>query len=123
MKVLDLEKTYNKDVKAVRFINFGLSFGECFALLGVNGAGKSSTFKVLTGEVAASSGEVRVHGFDANTQFEQVRRFIGYCPQIDTLFPDLTVIEHLRFHSVLKNIVKAKREELVEKQLVEMDLT
>ena len=58
IKVLDLQKTYNKTIRAVRYINFGLSFGECFALLGVNGAGKSSTFKVLTGEIEPTSGVV-----------------------------------------------------------------
>ena len=61
VKVKDLQKNYgkrSKQVKAVRYLNFGLSFGECFALLGVNGAGKSSTFKTLTGEVNYQHGDV-----------------------------------------------------------------
>ena len=61
MKVKDLQKNYgkrSKQVKAVRYLNFGLSFGECFALLGVNGAGKSNTFKTLTGEVNYQHGDV-----------------------------------------------------------------
>ena len=122
IKVLDLQKTYNKTIRAVRYINFGLSFGECFALLGVNGAGKSSTFKVLTGEIEPTSGVVQIHGSDAVTQFDLVRKFIGYCPQTDTIFPDMTVIEHLKFHAVLKNIVKHKRAELIQRQMEEMDL-
>ena len=122
VKILDLEKVYNGRLRAVRFINFGLAYGECFALLGVNGAGKSSTFKVLTGETRPSGGEVKIHGFDAVAQFDSLRRFIGYCPQTDTLFPDLTVTEHLFFHAALKQIPKRLRPELVEKQLREMDL-
>lgn len=56
------------------------------------------------------------------TQFDLVRKFIGYCPQTDTIFPDMTVIEHLKFHAVLKNIVKHKRAELIQRQMEEMDL-
>lgn len=92
IKVVDLQKTYNNTIRAVRYINFGLSFGECFALLGVNGAGKSSTFKVLTGEIEPSSGVVQIHGSDAIAAFDYVRKYIGYCPQIDTIFPDMTVV-------------------------------
>ena len=51
-------------VKAVKQASFGLDYGECFALLGVNGAGKSTTFKSLTGDVAPTSGEIRVQGYN-----------------------------------------------------------
>lgn len=55
--MVDLEKKYGK-FKAVRFLSFGVQFGEVFALLGVNGAGKSTTFKILTGEVKPTRGRV-----------------------------------------------------------------
>ena len=51
-----------------------------------------------------------------------MRRYIGYCPQVDPIIPNLTVREHLHFYSVLKRIVKEKREELILKQVREMDL-
>ena len=52
-----------------------------------------------------------------------MRKYIGYCPQIDTLIPDMNVREHLEFHAVLKNIVKNKRKDLIDKLMTEMDLT
>jgi ATP-binding cassette subfamily A (ABC1) protein 3 len=65
---------------AVSNLNFGLSSGECFALLGVNGAGKSTTFKSLTCEVKPTKGKVMIAGFDVQKDFDSARRLIGYCP-------------------------------------------
>jgi ATP-binding cassette subfamily A (ABC1) protein 3 len=61
-------------------LSFGLESGECFALLGVNGAGKSTTFKSLTGEVIPTKGNIKVGGFDISKDFEKARKLIGYCP-------------------------------------------
>lgn len=55
------------DVTAVKKVSFGLEFGECFALLGVSGAGKTTLFKCMTGEVYPSSGELTINGFDVTT--------------------------------------------------------
>ena len=52
---------------AVKNISFGLEFGECFALLGVSGAGKTTLFKCLTGEIYPSSGEINICGFDVTS--------------------------------------------------------
>lgn len=65
---------------AVSNLNFSLQAGECFALLGVNGAGKSTTFKSLTCEVKPTSGKIKIAGYDIRSQFEQARKLIGYCP-------------------------------------------
>jgi ATP-binding cassette, subfamily A (ABC1), member 3 len=65
---------------AVTDLSFGLEKGECFALLGVNGAGKSTTFKSLTGMVNPTSGKVQISGFDIKRDFEKARKLIGYCP-------------------------------------------
>jgi ATP-binding cassette subfamily A (ABC1) protein 3 len=67
-------------VRAVQGVSFGLDYGECFALLGVNGAGKSTTFKSLTGDIEPSSGEISIQGYDVIKQFTEVRKLIGYCP-------------------------------------------
>lgn len=73
IKVHKLRKVYltgsgpcnpGKPLRAVESLSFGLSKGECFALLGVNGAGKSTTFKVLTMEEEATSGKVSINGMD-----------------------------------------------------------
>lgn len=109
---------------AVRDVSFGINFGECFALLGINGAGKTTTFKALTGDVTPTSGEVHIGGFDVQNRIEysSVRKLIGYCPQFDALFTNLTVKEHLEFYSRIKGVIPSMREIVVNRQLVEMGL-
>jgi ABC-type uncharacterized transport system ATPase subunit len=74
IRVADFRKAYQtktgKPFLAVERISFGLDYGECFALLGVNGAGKSTTFKSLTADTDPTEGEISVAGFDIQKQFE-----------------------------------------------------
>lgn len=72
---------FTKPYRAVDKVSFGLDIGECFALLGVNGAGKSTVFKSLTNDVMPSSGDISIRGINAVKDFSKVRRWIGYCPQ------------------------------------------
>ncbi len=65
---------------AVEKASFGLDYGECFALLGVNGAGKSTTFKSLTYDIEPTAGEITINGLDIRRNFSEVRKLIGYCP-------------------------------------------
>jgi len=125
IKVEKLSKSYTLNEKAVSNLSFGLEYGECFALLGVTGAGKTSTFKCLTGEEGADVGELFMGGHDVRTQagFEKARCMIGYCPQFDAIWDGLTVREHLEFYASMKGVRGDLREELVEKQVKEMDLT
>jgi len=95
-------------------LNFGLNTGECFALLGVNGAGKSTTFKSLTREIIPTSGLIKIGGFDLNKDFEKARKLIGYCPQPNLVFESMTVEEHIYFYAMIKGIPKNKRSALVE---------
>lgn len=66
IKVANVNKRFGETV-AVNDISFGLQYGECFALLGVSGAGKTTLFKCLTGDIYPSRGEVMVSGFDITT--------------------------------------------------------
>jgi ABC-type multidrug transport system fused ATPase/permease subunit len=70
------------NVVAVQNVSFGLEYGECFALLGVSGAGKTTTFKCLTGELYPSHGRLTINGHDVTTSagFNRARKMIGYCP-------------------------------------------
>jgi ATP-binding cassette subfamily A (ABC1) protein 3 len=88
----------DESLVAVSDLSFGLKQGECFALLGVNGAGKTTTFKSLTGEVLPTKGTITVGGFDIRKDFEKARKLIGYCPQSDLIYDDMTVEEHLKFY-------------------------
>lgn len=115
-------KLFGKPFLAVERISFGLDYGECFALLGVNGAGKSTTFKSLTGDVFPTTGTITISGLDIYRDFKEARKLIGYCPQKDAIFPLVTVEEHLWFYSRIKGVPEARREQLVEKAIKEMNL-
>jgi ATP-binding cassette subfamily A (ABC1) protein 3 len=76
---------------AIERLSFGVSQGECFALLGVNGAGKTTTFKTLIAEEQPSEGKITIRGKNIAKNFETVRNMIGYCPQFNPVFENLTV--------------------------------
>ena len=91
-------------VNAVKKVSFGLKKGEVFALLGVNGAGKSTTFKSLSRQISPTDGKISIGGYDVQTEFKKVRSLIGYCPQEDVLFPMMSVEETLKFYALIKGI-------------------
>ena len=105
-------------------LSFSLEFGECFALLGVTGAGKTSTFKCLTGEETPDEGKLFMGGHDVRTRagFNKARCLIGYCPQFDAIFDNLTVWHHLDFYASIKGVRSDFKQELIHKQIKEMDL-
>ena len=72
---------FSKPILAVEKASFAVNEGECFALLGVNGAGKSTTFKSLTNVVEPTSGTINILGVDIAQHFDEIRYRIGYCPQ------------------------------------------
>lgn len=113
---------FNTDTVAVQSASFGLQYGECFALLGVNGAGKTTTFKCLTNEVKPTAGEVSIGGFDVSKQFDKARKLIGFCPQENVIFDQLSVEEHLQFFSQLKGIISNLRQSVINHILREMNL-
>lgn len=101
--VKDLTKFYKKHL-AVNQLCVAVDKSECFGLLGVNGAGKTSTFRMLTGDASISAGEAWVEGISIKTKMNQVHQRIGYCPQFDALFDDLTGREHLRIFALLRGV-------------------
>lgn len=83
----------------------GKSFrAECFGLLGKNGAGKSSIFKMLTGETMISSGEIFTQGFNQKTQMQDIYKIIGYCPQFDALLGNMTCRETLEIFAMVRGV-------------------
>eukprot|EP00752_Nemacystus_decipiens_P003898 g3578.t3 len=87
---------------AVRGLNLGVKKGECFGLLGINGAGKSTTLQILTRDLQATSGHITVKGRSISSS--AVCRLLGYCPQTDPLLPLMTVLETLLFFGGLKGV-------------------
>ena len=84
--------------------NLSLNFfeGQITALLGHNGAGKSTTINVLTGIYVPSSGTAFINGKDVRYEYNQIKKSVGICPQHDILFDYMTVKEHLVFYGELK---------------------
>ncbi|MDE2027178.1 MAG: ABC transporter ATP-binding protein [Candidatus Omnitrophica bacterium] len=83
---------------AVDGISFEIPYGSIFGFLGANGAGKSTTIRMLCGILAPTSGEGKVGGFDVQTQPEQIKTVIGYVSQRFSLYADLNVAENLNFY-------------------------
>uniref|UniRef100_A0A669Q445 ABC transporter domain-containing protein n=1 Tax=Phasianus colchicus TaxID=9054 RepID=A0A669Q445_PHACC len=77
---------------------------QCFGLLGVNGAGKTSTFKMLTGDTEVTLGEAWLKGHSVLTDLQAVHQNMGYCPQFDAITELLTGREHLQFYSRLRGV-------------------
>lgn len=95
----DVRET-NNVVKAVQGISFSVSKGESFILLGVNGAGKSTTFKCLNTDEILSQGHIRINGCEITDYYRFPRlmaNVIGYCPQVSPIDDELTVKEKLTF--------------------------
>ena len=104
----------SKPILAVEKASFAVNEGECFALLGVNGAGKSTTFKSLTNVVEPTSGKISILGQDIDKNFNDIRYRIGYCPQQQALFNSLSVLEHLEFYAHLKGLPSEMSSLLIE---------
>ena len=100
--IANLHKFYG-EIHAVKGVNLGVKQGEVFGYLGVNGAGKTTTMSCLTGDVTVSLGTAFVNGIPITKQ-SALRRFIGFCPQFDALFDQLTAREHLKFYGRIKGL-------------------
>ena len=110
IEVNNLVKDYGK-YHAVKDISFSVPDGQIVGLLGPNGAGKSTTMNIMTGYISATSGEVKVGGYDILEQPIQAKKLIGYLPEIPPLYEDMSVAEYLNFICDLKGIRKKTEKE------------
>ncbi len=92
------------EVDAVRGIDFTVAPGAATALLGRNGAGKSTTMRVLAGVIPPTDGRVTVLGHDIRTETIAVKRLTGYCPDVGGLVPRATPWEHLQLAARLRRL-------------------
>lgn len=88
-------------VKALQDISLNIQQGELFGLIGPDGAGKTTLFRILTTLLNADSGEASVLGYDVQNEFRCIRREIGYMPGRFSLYQDLTVEENLNFFATI----------------------
>uniref|UniRef100_A0A2K5IRG0 ABC transporter domain-containing protein n=1 Tax=Colobus angolensis palliatus TaxID=336983 RepID=A0A2K5IRG0_COLAP len=105
----NLTKVYHgQRMPAVDRLCLGIPPGECFGLLGVNGAGKTSTFRMVTGDTLASGGEAVLAGHSVAQEPSAARLSMGYCPQSDAIFDLLTGREHLELFARLRGVPEAQ---------------
>ena len=96
----NLSKTYG-DYKALNNLNLKQNKGEIFALLGQNGAGKSTTINIFLGFVKPTEGVAKINGISVVDHPEETKKFIAYIPETVLLYPNLTGVENLKFFSSL----------------------
>ncbi|XP_059192402.1 ATP-binding cassette sub-family A member 2 [Centropristis striata] len=127
LKIENLTKVYKSRkmgrILAVDRLCLGVRPGECFGLLGVNGAGKTTTFKMLTGDECTTRGEAIINGNSILKDLLRVQQSIGYCPQFDALFDDLTAKEHLELYTRLRGIPWKDQERVVQWALEKLELS
>lgn len=100
IKVQNISKSYNK-IKAVEAISFAVNEGEIFGLIGPDGAGKTTLFRILTTLLIADEGTASVAGFDVVKEYKSIRNCVGYMPGKFSLYQDLSVEENLTFFATL----------------------
>jgi len=109
IEVQNLTKYYGS-VVGVKDLSFTVQKGEIVGFLGTNGAGKSTTMNIITGYIPPTEGTVKVCGYDIMEEPIEVKKRIGYLPELPPLYFDMTVTDYLNFVSELKKANKKTRE-------------
>ncbi len=103
IEIQNVSKRYGNKY-AVNDVSFTIKKGEILGFLGRNGAGKSTTMNIVTGYISASSGRVLLDGHDILEEPREVKRRIGYLPEMPPLYMDMTVDEYLKFVCAIKDV-------------------
>lgn len=118
----NISKTYNKGkITAVNNISFSVEKGELFGLIGPDGAGKTSIFRMLTTLLLPDEGNASVTGFDVVKDYKKIRQTVGYMPGKFSLYQDLTVEENLNFFATIFNTTIEENYELIKDIYVQIE--
>jgi ABC-2 type transport system ATP-binding protein len=115
-----LSKCYrskNGDIMAVDSLDLKIPHGQLHGLIGPDGAGKTTTLRILASVVEPTNGEALVAGYDVMKEPEDVRRQIGYMPQIFSMYPDLSVRENMEFFAHIQGVPSKERESRITRLL------
>ncbi|MGK7924338.1 MAG: ABC transporter ATP-binding protein [Spirulina sp.] len=112
IEVEHLSKIYNT-TPAIQDVDFSVEDGEILGFLGPNGAGKTTTMRILSGYLPATSGTARIAGYDVHEQSMEVRKRIGYLPEIPPLYAEMTVEGFLHFVARIKGVSAGDRRDRV----------
>ncbi len=118
----NIHKTYNKGaVTAVKNITFTVNRGEIFGLIGPDGAGKTTLFRILTTLLLADSGTANVNGFDVVKEYTKIRDCVGYMPGRFSLYQDLSIEENLNFFASVFGTTVKENYELIKDIYVQIE--
>lgn len=124
--VKGIEKNYvNEDgnvYTALNKIYFHVEHNEVFGILGPNKSGKSALMSILTGIHSPTAGKAWINGYSLNDELHKIQAISSVCPQVDNLWPDLTVVEHLQFYARLKGIPPESEEHATSQAMKEVRL-
>ena len=116
IEVRNLWKVYGGNVQAVKNVTFTLARGEITGFLGPNGAGKTTTMRIITGYMAPTSGTVHIMGEKVTPFNPSLRQIVGYLPENNPLYTDMTVVDYLLFAGLTAGMSRS----LVEKRIPEV---
>ncbi len=118
----NVSKTYNKaEIKAVTDVSFSVEKGELFGLIGPDGAGKTSIFRILTTLLLPDAGSASVNGHDVVKSYKTIRRNVGYMPGKFSLYQDLSVEENLNFFATVFNTTIERNYDLIKDIYVQIE--
>jgi ABC-2 type transport system ATP-binding protein len=122
IRVEALTRTY-AGLTAVDQVSFDIGTGEIVGLLGHNGAGKTTIMKMLTGFLEPTGGSIEIDGLDISTEREAVQQRIGYLPENDPLYYEMTVIDYLDYAATLHRVPDAERIDRIRQAMVRTELS
>jgi len=109
---VSVSKSYG-DTEALKDVTFDVTDGEIFGIIGPDGAGKTTLFRILTTLILADNGMAAIDGFDVVQDYKEIRKRVGYMPGKFSLYQDLTVEENLKFFATVFNTTIEENYELV----------
>lgn len=120
IQVQNISKSYAK-IKAIDAISFDVKEGELFGLIGPDGAGKTTLFRILTTVLLANEGTATVAGFDVVTAYKSIRNSVGYMPGKFSLYQDLTVEENLTFFATIFGTTIQENYDLIKEIYIQIE--
>ncbi|HTO22413.1 MAG TPA: ABC transporter ATP-binding protein [Spirochaetia bacterium] len=122
IRVENVSKKYGQRL-AVDHLDFTVNRGEILGFLGPNGAGKSTTMNIITGYLSATEGSVKLDGHDILEEPHEVKRQIGYMPELPPLYMDMTVHDYLSFVCDIKGVPRASRRQNMDRAMEMLMIT
>ena len=122
IQVKGLIKNYN-EVEAVKSIDFTINHGEVVGFLGANGAGKSTTLKILTGYLSPTAGEVLIEGLNIENHSHELKKIVGYLPESNPLYSEMYVYDLLKFIANTHNLNEDDFKESLDKVISQCGLS